>query len=117
MSQSARKISEDFAAVEQNKDLIPLNLKHMEIISNFDMPVVAKDKKNLPKVYGKFLSADVEIRPIIAGDMALQPFYKKYLGETTDCPNARHVHDYGFYFPNNAELTDEEISFMCGLLE
>jgi len=51
----------------------------MDLISNFAMPVVCKNKKLLEKYKKRFSSNDVEIRPVIAGNMVRQPFYKKYL--------------------------------------
>lgn len=100
-----------------NNDFIQLNLLHMEIISNFAMPVVAKDKKTFMKYRNRFEKNGVEIRPIIAGDITQHPFYKRHGSTHESCVNASFVHNYGFYFPNNAELTGKEVRLLCALLK
>lgn len=99
------------SAVESNPDFIPLRVGHMETISNFAMPIVAKNEELTMKYRNRFLANGFEIRPIIAGDMTEQPFYKKYVHTTTRCPNAQIVHKNGFYFANNPELTADEVAF------
>ncbi len=103
-------------AAADNKDLIKLELNHMSKISNFNMPVVARNKIFFRKYKAKFEKAGIEIRPIIAGSLTRQPFYRKYVKKIASCPNAEHIHANGFYFPNNAELTTQEIAFLKRLL-
>jgi CDP-6-deoxy-D-xylo-4-hexulose-3-dehydrase len=90
----------------------------MDIVSDFAMPVVAKDAATFEKYKKRFIDAQVEIRPIIAGDMSKQPFYKKYVqGNVIQNENADFLHKNGFYFPNNPELTADEIELLCLLLK
>lgn len=103
-------------AMAQNSDFLPLNTCHLDTVSNFDMPVICKDKKTFERYHRLFTENDVEIRPIVAGDMTQQPFYRKHGTVAASCPHARFIHEHGFYFPNNAELTPEEVSFLCSLL-
>ena len=103
-------------AAENNPDLLPLHVQHMDCISNFAMPVVCKDKEVLEKYKKRFEDNRVEIRPIIAGDMTQQPFYRKYVSSGEHCTNARFVHQNGFYFCNNPELTGEEVDILHSLL-
>ena len=63
-----------------------------------------------------FHDAGVEIRPIIAGNMLRQPFYKKHVKATHECVNADHIHRHGFYFGNNPELTAGEIRMLQKLV-
>lgn len=100
----------------QNSDILPLKLGHMETISNFAIPLIFKDQQIAQKYRKLFMEAEVEIRPVIAGDMTQQPFYKKYTKHQEACPNARLVHSCGFYFPNNPELTEKEKRLLCDLL-
>lgn len=99
-----------------NGDFMPLDLKHMDVISNFAMPVVAKDEKTFTKYRTRFEKNDVEVRPIIAGDITQHPFYRNHVVHEKLCRNALHIHRYGFYFPNNPELTKKEVAFICALL-
>jgi len=64
------------AVVENNKDLIPLKLENMYIISNFGMPLIFKNRELFEEYKQKFIENNIEIRPIIAGDISKQPFMK-----------------------------------------
>lgn len=102
--------------VEGNNDFFPLRTEHMEVVSNFAMPIICKSQDLFIKYKERFEKAAIEIRPIIAGDMTKQPFYRKYVTEIQACKNADFVHKNGFYFPNNPELTLKEIDSLCSLL-
>lgn len=93
----------------------PLKTDHIERVSNFAMPLIAKSPNILRETVERFESAGVEVRPIIAGDITMHPFWAKELPKA-DCPNSRIIHSHGFYFANNPDLTDAEVSLMCGLL-
>jgi CDP-6-deoxy-D-xylo-4-hexulose-3-dehydrase len=112
----ARNFKAFHKTVLKNPDFIPLNVGHMDTVSNFAMPVVAKNKQAFDTYRARFTKADVEIRPIIAGDITKHPFYAVHAAGEKACENAAHVHRYGFYFPNNPELTVREVLFLCGLL-
>ena len=103
--------------IENNEDFISLNVSHMDLISNFAMPIICKNKEIFEKYKKRFEENDVEIRPIIAGDLTQQPFYKKYIKNNMNCENASFIYQNGFYFANNPELSDEEINFLCQLLK
>jgi CDP-6-deoxy-D-xylo-4-hexulose-3-dehydrase len=103
--------------IQSNHDLIPLDVQHMAVVSNFAMPVVCKNKKLFDKYRHLFEKNEIEIRPIIAGDMTRQPFYKKYMEKVGLYPNTKFIHNNGFYFGNNPEMTKKEITFICKLLK
>jgi CDP-6-deoxy-D-xylo-4-hexulose-3-dehydrase len=92
-----------------------LDVSHMELVSNFAMQLICTNEGDAIACRKRFTDADVEIRPIIAGDINEQPFYKKH-ATVRPCPNAQHIHTNGFYFPNNPELTPEEVEVLCALL-
>lgn len=102
--------------IMQNEDFYSLNLKHMDKVSNFAFPVVLKTKELWEKYKQKFEEAQVEIRPIIAGDMTKQPFFKKYDSSHASCTNTSLVHEQGFYFPNNPELSLNDLELFKKLL-
>lgn len=105
------------AAMAKNDDFYQYDLTHMNAVSNFSMPIICKTPE-LAKFYkAKFEEAEVEIRPVIAGNMTEQPFYRKYVDDASPRPNSNLVHANGFYFGNNPEMTDEELNILCGLLE
>ena len=103
--------------LEANGNLLPLRFGHMDIISSFAIPVVIKDISLVEGYKKRFTDSEVEIRPMIAGNMARQPFYRKYVGNPGNQPNAEFIHKHSFYFGNNPELTCDEIQLLSGLLE
>lgn len=103
-------------AAAQNPAIQLLRTSHMDQVSNFAMPVVYKSKEAFIKARQAFADAQVEIRPVIAGSITEQPFYKKYITQPEPCPNAVLVHHQGLYFPNNPELTNEEVELLVKLL-
>ncbi len=103
-------------AADSRSDLYhPLNTDHIGRISNFSMPVICRSTDTLKKAVTRFEAAGVEIRPVIAGDVTKHPFWTDHLEKVT-CKDASVIHTQGFYFPNNPDLTDEEVTLLCDLL-
>lgn len=78
-------------------------------ISNFAYPMIHPKRKEIVKGLKK---NNIETRPLICGSLGQQPFWIKRYGEIK-FKNAGLVNDYGFYLPNNHQLTDEEIQLVC----
>lgn len=104
------------AAAENNRNLVSISVSHMDTVSNFAFPVIVKEGVDVNKYKKIFEENNVEIRPLIAGDMALQPFYKKHVADRGVHQNAAHIHKNGFYFGNNPELTESELRLLAELL-
>lgn len=98
-------------AISQNPDFVKLDFSKMDFISNFAYPLICKDKETLNEYIKKF--SNVEIRPIVGGSMTKQPFFEE---SKHPCPNAEMVHERGFYIPNNPYLNEEEINYICKIL-
>jgi len=81
-----------------------------DFISNFALPYSSIHRAALVK---RFQEVGVEVRPLIAGNMANKPMWDK---TNTDLPNANHIDEYGFYLPNHQDLTDEDIQIMTDIL-
>lgn len=94
----------------------PVRFDHMEVLSNFAVPVVCRSKK-IRDTLVKRSDGKVEIRPVVGGDMTNQPFFKKYAPgfHNALCPNARLIHEQGLYFGNNPELTKKEMDEIVGI--
>lgn len=103
--------------IEKNDELLSLDLSHMQVVSNFAMPVICKNNNFFKKYKNRFLKNKIEIRPIIAGNMQNQPFYRKYVKKYTKCPNSDFIQKKGFYFGNNPEMTKAEINKLCNLFK
>lgn len=94
----------------QTEKYFPVNFSHLEIISNFAVPIICRSKRKRDKLV-KNCRNRIEIRPILGGDMTGQPFFKKHLPNLLyNCPNSKLIHEQGFYFGNNPELTNKEIN-------
>jgi CDP-6-deoxy-D-xylo-4-hexulose-3-dehydrase len=91
-----------------NDDLIPLNHDHMTRLSPFAFPVLCKTPELRAKYMQRFTEADVEIRPVIAGNIARQPFYRHQNGHYK-LPGADFVERCGFYFGIYPELTRADL--------
>ncbi len=104
-------------AVQKNDTLYSFKLDHMDTVSNFAMPIICKTSESYEKYRRIFEEQAVEIRPVIAGDMTEQPFYKKYVAKDQVCSQARLIHHQGFYFGNNPELTESEMQLLVSLLQ
>ena len=102
--------------IESNSDLVSIKCDHMDIVSSFAIPVIVKDTSKIDKYKEIFLKENVEIRPMIAGNMGHQPFYTKYIGNSGVQPNAEFLHSNSFYFGNNPELTESELDLLGSLL-
>lgn len=102
--------------MSEHDEIHSLKLDHMDVISNFAVPIICRDTETFRKYKNRFQEAEVEIRPIIAGNITKQPFYKKYVKSTAVYPNADTVHMQGFYFANNTDLSEKHIEQIQTLL-
>lgn len=102
--------------VHENPDFLPLKHDHINVLSTFAFPFVCKTAELRTHYLQKFTDAGVEIRPMIAGNMQSQPFYKKYVKEVYDMPGADMMHNNGFYCGNYPELLEEDLVVFENLL-
>ena len=102
----------------QNENLYHLNISHMNLTSNFAFPVIAKTQKARNELIKIFNKNNVEIRPLVAGSMIKQPFFKSLEFEVEgDFSNSIIIDSQGFYIPNNPELNSEDINLLSKLLK
>jgi len=99
-----------------NNDFILLNHDHIKFLSSFALPIICKSPDLRKKYLSQFSGAGIEIRPMIAGNMQRQPFYKKYVQKTHSLPSTDFIHDCGFYFGNYPELTEAEFEIIQSCL-
>jgi len=81
-------------------------------VSNFAYPVIHPNRDEIVKELQK---NDVEVRPMICGSMGTQPFYVKEWGKK-ELSNVTIVDLCGFYVPNNPDMTSEDITFVCDII-
>jgi CDP-6-deoxy-D-xylo-4-hexulose-3-dehydrase len=95
----------------KNTDLDILDLQE-NFISNFAFPIVHKDKQN---IVDKLQKNNIEVRPLIAGDMSKKPMWFEKYGKQS-LPNCELINQYGFYIPNHQKLTEDEINKIINII-
>lgn len=75
-------------------------------VSNFSYPIITK---NIDKLIKALMENDIECRPLICGSINEHPFWYERYGSSV-LMNAKLVHEYGLYLPNNHQMTDDEIT-------
>ncbi len=102
--------------LKTNDDLVALDHEHIKTLSTFAIPVVCKTPKLRERYLSRFSGAGIEIRPMIAGNMQHQPFYKKYVKEVFELPGTDFLHNNGFYCGNYPELTEADLETITSCL-
>lgn len=104
-------------AAAGNDDLLPLHpYGGLRPISALAFPVVCRTAEVRQRLIERAGKMGVEIRPIIGGNIARQPFWAKHVTQAWNCPNADFIHDHGFYFTCRPDLMAEEIDTLCELV-
>jgi CDP-6-deoxy-D-xylo-4-hexulose-3-dehydrase len=93
-------------------NMLNLSLPKNTFNSNFSFPVVNKNKKNIIK---KLTDNNIEVRPLIAGDMSKKPMWYNIYGDL-NLKNCDLINEYGFYVPNHQDLNEEDIKNICNII-
>lgn len=104
-----KKIKE---VVDNNDDFIKLDDKHMDFVSSFSMPFICKTPQFREYYIKEFAGAGIEIRPMIAGNMTFQPFFKKYINKKYELKGSDTIHYCGFYCGNYPELLESDLKII-----
>lgn len=108
------KRNKNFQLYKSSINVNELNItdRPTDFISNFAYPIV---NKNRVKIIEDLIGNDIEVRPLIAGDMSKKPLWIKNYGEVT-LPNCQLINEYGFYIPNHQDLTSEQINLISNIV-
>jgi CDP-4-dehydro-6-deoxyglucose reductase, E1 len=101
-------------AVRENDDLLLLDRTYMTKLSPFAFVVLCKTPQLRDEYVKRFGGAGVEIRPVIAGNIVKQPFYRDY--DKPPLPGAERVDQCGFYFGIYPELTSSDLETLKSCL-
>jgi CDP-4-dehydro-6-deoxyglucose reductase, E1 len=92
----------------------------LKILNNnyapFAFTLIFKEKEKADHYLNLFHENGVEVRPVISGNITKQPFFQKYHPENYLLPNCEIVHNQGFYFGINPNLSKNEIEILIKLL-
>ena len=83
-----------------------------QFISNFTYPIIHPKIDNIVKALTKH---NIETRPLICGNIGEQPFWiDEYYKQSFEF--ASIVNKYGLYLPNNHQLTENDILYICKIV-
>ena len=120
LTENIKKREENYLKLEaiskENDELVAIKHEHMNVVSSFSCPVICKNSEIRDHYVAQFSGAGIEIRPMIAGNIQKQPFYKKYVDTNEDLPGTDLIHNNGFYFGNYPELTDSDLEVISNCL-
>jgi CDP-6-deoxy-D-xylo-4-hexulose-3-dehydrase len=94
------------------KNDLTLSINQDRFISNFAFPVISKNREAIVK---ELTQNNIEVRPLIAGDMSKKPMWYERYGKIK-LPNASIVNEYGFYLPNHQDLKESEIKLISEII-
>ncbi len=103
--------------VKGNPDFLLLDHSHLSVLSAFAFPLLCRTPALRSKYMEQFAGAGVEIRPMIAGNIQRQPFFRKHASAEYILPGADFVHDCGFYFGLYPELTEPDLETLSSCLQ
>jgi CDP-4-dehydro-6-deoxyglucose reductase, E1 len=110
-----QSIYERFAAA-QSKELHKLDRSHITVLSAFAFPVIAQTVEMRDRYLARFRAAEVEVRPLIAGNIQRHPFWKAAGLPMYPTPGADFLHECAFYCPIRPDMTEEEMEIVEGCL-
>jgi CDP-6-deoxy-D-xylo-4-hexulose-3-dehydrase len=100
----------------RHKNLLKIDIRNNDCISNFAYPFVAVTAEARAKIVKTLFDSGIEVRPLIAGSMGQKPFWKKYKGMKQSFRNADIVNERGFYVPNHQDLSKEDIERIAKII-
>ena len=105
------KIYQELLSEHNELDIV---YREDSFISNFAYPMVHEKREEIIAALKK---NHVEVRPLIAGNMANKPFWKMKYGDRNDFFfNCVNIDKCGFYLPNHQGLRREDIEFICSII-
>lgn len=91
---------------------LSLTSRDTDFISSFAIPIL---NKNRNKIVKELTDNKIEVRPLIAGNMANKPMWYLKYGKV-ELKNCQLLDDYGFYVPNHQDLTSVEIEKITDII-
>lgn len=91
-----------------------INTRYANIFpSCFAYPII---HPNIENIVEDLVDKKIEVRPLIAGSMSKQPFYRRLYGENGSVPFADKIHKYGMYVPCHPHMTNSEIDTIVDIV-
>lgn len=89
-----------------------INIKERkgDFVSNFAFPIVSQNKVQIVK---RLIENNIEVRPLIAGNVARHPMWTKPIETLENCD---YINEFGFYIPNHQDLTHSDIIKIANII-
>lgn len=87
-----------------------------EGISSFCLPFIFKNIDNKIALTRACQQAEIEIRPIISGNLLNQPCFSSF-GTASEFSSAQIVHENGFYIGNNQFVNNERLNKLNNIIK
>ena len=94
-------------------DYWKINPTENSFISNFAYPIITPKIKELVQ---SLKENEIETRPLICGSISNQPFWVNRYGHTNEFKMSDDVDNFGLYLPNNHQITEDDILFVCKIV-
>ena len=95
-----------------SNNLLTLTNARSNFISNFAYPIIQKNRGGVVK---ELMDNKIEVRPLIAGNIANNPVWCNHY-DFVKLKNCELVDECGFYVPNHQDLTEQDIKDICRIL-
>jgi CDP-6-deoxy-D-xylo-4-hexulose-3-dehydrase len=99
----------NFNIYKKNLDNFWCQKSSANFISSFAYGTIVQNRLEVYKYLKKF---HIESRPLICGNIGRHPFWTDVYG-IKNLKNADIIHDYGLYLPNNYNLNERDIIYIC----
>tara|TARA_R110000772_G_scaffold123661_1_gene230043 strand:+ start:4453 stop:5607 length:1155 start_codon:yes stop_codon:yes gene_type:complete len=93
-------------------NILKLKENQNDFVSSFAIPIL---NSNRNKIAQDLQDNNIEVRPLIAGNMATKPMWYNE-NEIPSLPNCELVDKIGFYVPNHQDLTEDEIILITNII-
>ncbi len=87
-----------------------LTERDKDFVSSFAIPIVHPQRDSIVR---DLQDKDIEVRPLIAGNMANKPMWK---GSKAGLKNCELIEANGFYIPNHQDLTQEDMNLIINVI-
>jgi len=89
---------------------LKLNQKINDYVSSFAIPIVNSKRNDIIR---DLVDNNIEVRPLIAGNMANKPMWK---GDKQGLNNCELLEEQEFYIPNHQDLSKEDIDIIVNII-
>ena len=116
MIQVRRENYKVFKSIVDNYPNLFYNIDSNEGNSSFCFPFIARTQDIMEKLKYEFITNGIEYRPIVSGNLMLQPFLKDYSLEAGSSNNIDILHNNGIYIGNNHFVDNVDLDLLNSII-